>query len=206
MRETVEAFERRAGQAYQPMIPAGRPFAPRETCPTLFRYAGPCGMREGLDEGIQYLGPIESSSALLADVAAHPDSAGAAFFGTLAVLAPLWLHPVVLASGAPLVVGVANHRVPEAAAIAWIPPGCFHLDWDRLATPDDVRAAIPGYASSRRRVHEDLLCYLDELDAMSASGAPGPGVSWCTIPLQIRRSLLARYGVSSRWTLARRAA
>jgi hypothetical protein len=212
MRETVEAFEQRTGRIYHPMVRPGRAFSPGEACPTLYRYPGPCGLREGLDEGISWLGPAESPSVLLADVPMHADAKGAAWFGTLAVLQPLCLDPVItepratLLPDPPLVVRVPNFVVPAAAAVVWIPPSAFDLVLDDRTDPEAVRAAIPGYQSSRRRIHEDLLAYLDELAAMAASGAPGPGRSWCTVPEIERQQWLDTYGVSSRWTRARKAA
>ena len=49
MRETVAAFEKRTGTTYDPppsVGALGRRLAPGESCPTLFRYPGPEGLRD----------------------------------------------------------------------------------------------------------------------------------------------------------------
>jgi hypothetical protein len=206
MRETVEGFEARTGLAYQPLIAPGVAFTPMFSCPTVFRYAGPCGMREGLNQTIRWLGPTENESVLVADAPVHADAAGATWFGTLAILQPLRLSPVraiprsTLGDQPPLVLRLPNHPVATPVGVVWIPPTAFHLNFDALAEPEQVVRAIPDYEGQRRRIQDDLMAYVEELAAMAATGASGPGQSWCAVSEARRREWLAECGVSPRWT------
>ena len=91
--------------------------------------------------------------------------------------------------------------VGDAAAppgpLVWLPPSLLEArdPWDRLE-----RVA----ARERPRVIGELCLYLEELDAMRRSGAPGPGVPWLAVPEDERRRRLAEAGVAPVWTAARR--
>lgn len=175
--ETPAAFAARTGIVYDPTPEArllGRPLAPGEPCPALHRYVGPCGMADWFAGTLARLAP----GPLLWMSAARwcADSLGARCFGTLVVHEPLRFHPV--ARGGGIYVG-ATRPLAAGDRVTWLPP-----------RPGATRGAVI-----------DALCrYLEELDAMRRSGAPGPGVPWLQVPVDERRRRLAAAGVAGVWT------
>ena len=199
MRETPAGFGRRTSIAYVPSPAAlvlGRPLADGEPCPTLFRYPGPCGLADWFAGDLRALAPgplVWMSSATWCG-----DSLGARWFGTLAVLQPLRVHPVRVRAG--IYVGSGP---PEE--LVWLPPSLLatRVPWDDLATVDDALQHL-GWVAARERpaVVDDLCRYLEELDDMRLSGAPGPGVPWLALSDEERRRRLAAAGVAPVWTEA----
>jgi hypothetical protein len=179
MAETPSAFAARTGIVYAPPPEVrllGRPLAPDEPCPALHRYVGPCGMADWFAGSLTRLAPGPLTWMSAARWCA--DSLGARHFGTLLVREPLRLHPVVRPGG--IHVGATVTWPLEAGdALVWLPP----------------RAG-----ATRAEVIESLARYLEELDAMRRSGAPGPGVPWLQVPVDERRRQLARAGVRGVWT------
>jgi hypothetical protein len=198
MKETPAAFTRRTSIAYAPpahIRVVARPLAPGEPCPTLFRYPGPCGLADFFAGGLAALGPHDL--AWMSARTWFEDSVGARRFGTLAILQPLRLQPGRFRRG---IYAGDNRPLDEGDEIVWLPPSLVdaRLPWDDLATAAAARARID--ARERPLVVDDLCAYLEELDALRASGLPGPGVPWLTVPLAERRRLLAVAGVPGAWT------
>ena len=87
-----------------------------------------------------------------------------------------------------------DHRDPPPALGRALP-------WDRIATAAQARPHLPADAAGdRHRAIEQLSSYLEELDAMRQSGAPGPGVPWCQVPRRERLERLAEAGVRPSWS------
>ncbi len=207
MRETPRSFTARRSIAYAPperVAFLARRLDPDEPCPTLFRYPGPCGLADFFAGALRRLGPAGSSRDLLwlAERPLWRDTAGARFFGTLAVLQPLALGAcaqgpgIWLAGNAPLDAG-------DDEAIVWVPPSAFArpIPWDDLPTAAAARPHLPAdLAGERHRAVDALARYLEELDAMRRSGAPGPGVPWCQVPADERLARLAAAGVAPVWS------
>lgn len=202
MRETVAGFEARTGRSYQPpgwLHPRARPLRSDEACPTLFRYPGPCGLIDHLRGLLRHLGPVPGGDLWASEQPLHADVAGAALFGTLAVLQPL-RHAPGLTERAGIYVGV-NAPLHEDE-VAWLPPSKLQalLPWDTLATAEQVAAQLGDVADERARVAEQLAAYVEEMDALAAAGVPPVGRPWCEVPAGERRRLLADHGLSGRWT------
>ena len=202
MRETVAGFEARTGGSYQPpewLRARVRPLRPDEGCPTLFRYPGPCGLIDHLRGLLRHLGPVPGGDLWVAEQPLHADVAGAALFGTLAVLQPL-RHAPGLTERPGVYVGVnAPLRADE---VAWLPPSQLRapLPWDRLANVEQVAAELGDVSVERARVAEQLAAYVEEMDALSRAGVPPAGRPWCEVPADERRRLLSDHGLSGRWT------
>lgn len=182
MQETPAAFAARTGIVYAPPAAVrlvGRPLSCDEPCPPLHRYVGPCGMADFFAGSLVRLAPGELT--WMSAAAWFADSAGARCFGTLVVHQPLRFQPVVQRAG--IYVGASRPLGPEDL-IEWLPP--WRLD--------------PRAPRSRGEVVESLARYLEELDAMRRSGAPGPGVPWLQLPVDERRRRLAAAGVACAWT------
>lgn len=202
MRETVAGFEARTGESYQP--PEGlrarvRPLRRDEACPTLFRYPGPYGLVDQLHGLLRHLGPVPGGDLWAAEQTLHADVAGAALFGTLAVLRPL-RHAPGLTERPGVYVGLNSPL--RADEVAWLPPSKLQapLPWDRLATVGQVAAELGDVSDERARVIDQLAAYVEELDALSRAGVPPAGQPWCAVPLDQRRRLLSERGLSGRWT------
>jgi len=217
MRETVAGFHARTGRDYAPapwVLQRGRALAHHEPCPTLFRYPGPCGLRDLL-QGQGWLAPPEAEVAWFADRTCHAHGPGALHFGTLALLEPLGLSPArgvpeaSLGPAPPAVYGTANVRF-DPERMLWVPPSRLTapIPWEGLCSVAQARVWLGDCARERAEVELQLHAYLEELLALARAGAPGPGVSWCRVPAGRRRALLAEYGVEGRWSehLARAAA
>ncbi len=200
MDETPRAFTARTSFAYAP--PTGvtfhaEPLAPDAVCPTLFRYPGPCGLADWFAGTMTHLGPPGELLWLCERPVFH-DTVGARHFGTLALLQPLGFQPC---PQRPRVWIAAN--LPRAGhEVVWVPPSAVErrLPWSRLASAAEARALLPD---ERSAAIDELARYLEELDAMRRTGAPGPGVAWCRVPTAERLRLLAAHGVRPVWTDAR---
>jgi hypothetical protein len=201
MVETPRAFTGRTSIAYAPPAHVtflARALAPDTICPTLFRYPGPCGLADWFAGAMDRLGP-PGEHLWLADRPLWRDTFGARFFGTLAVLQPLRFQPGLAGPGVYLGANLAFDR----DEIVWLPPSCLDrpLPWPRLARAADVRAHLPAdLAGERHQAIEALALYLEELDAMRRSGAPGPGIPWCQVPGAERLTRLAAAGVPAVWS------
>lgn len=125
-------------------------------------------------------------------------------FGTLAVLQPLRLSPCRTHCFSHVRDNwVALDRALDPEEVVWIPPSRVRgrLGLDRVASAAQARRRLGrGYAEERARVEERLSAYLEELSEARRRGAPGPSQHWCRVSAAKRRALLARFGVSSRWT------
>jgi hypothetical protein len=98
---------------------------------------------------------------------------------------------------------VALDRATDPDEIAWIPPSRARasLPLDRVLTAAEARRRFgAGYAAERSRTEARLSAYLEELSELRRAGAPGPTRHWCNVPAATRRTLLARYGLTPRWT------
>ncbi|GMV40335.1 MAG: hypothetical protein AMXMBFR64_20510 [Myxococcales bacterium] len=211
MRETVAQFESRSGQRYRPpawLRAVARPFAPDDACPTLFRYPGPCGLRELWGMGLPQLGPATVQGLWVAEAPLHEGVLGAAHFGTLALLEPLRLHPCRATEDTPVhttatLLLALNRPTERCGSTVWVPPSRLHapLPWDSLQDPREARALMePGWEEERREVHASLGAYLEEMGELQLRGAPGPHKAWCEVPREERRELLSRFGAKGRWT------
>jgi hypothetical protein len=213
MRETVASWSARSGARYAPpeaLLAHGRPLREDEPCPTLFRYPGACGLQGLLqDRPGEVLGPSWSGVLWLGDAPGHTDAKGAAHFGAVVFPEALRLQPVVstgpwaptTADGRAVAVYVAANAAVDPASYVWIPPSSFdRVDWDAVRTPSDVRDAIPDWEASRFQIARELSEYLEELDMMRRSGAPGPSGPWCDLPAEERRALMEQHGVRGIWT------
>ncbi|MFN7972232.1 MAG: hypothetical protein U0166_07755 [Acidobacteriota bacterium] len=69
--------------------------------------------------------------------------------------------------------------------------------WARLDGSEEILRDLTGEAC---RTMEALARYAEELAHLRATGAPGPSVPWCEVPLRTRKATLARLGVRPRWT------
>jgi hypothetical protein len=198
MRETPAAFAMRTSIAYAPPPDAlvlGRRLSANEPCPTLFRYPGPCGLADWFAGSLRALapGPLVWMSA----ATWCADAPGARFFGTLAVLQPLRLHPARVSRG--IFAGAGD----PPGEVVWLPPSLLaaRLPWDQLADGAQAGALLRGATARERPAVIDELCrYLEELDLMRRSGAPGPGVPWLQLCDDERRRRLAAAGVRPVWT------
>ncbi len=198
MKETVAEFTARTGLAYAPdeeLLVWGRPLAIDEECPTLFRYPGPCGVRDALTGRGGALGAPASRVVWLSRDPVPPEAPSAARFGTLAVLQPLRLGPV--ASDQPGVYVAWNVVADE---VIWVPPADFALDWNPIATADAARGALPGWEAARDAVLAELDVYDDEVRRLHEAGGEHPDVKWAEVPPPARRLLLARLGVEPLWS------
>lgn len=204
MRETPRGFRRRTGASYQPpgwLLEQGRPLAPGEACPTLFRYPGPCGLSDFFAAGLPHLGPVRGGPLWMASMRLWRDVSGARLFGTLAVLQPLHANPC-RSRRRGVYVGVNTRLRPEH--VAWLPPSGLRarLPWDRIATADEARERLDTYVRrDEARVRDELGSYVEELQQLEAAGAKPLDSPWCEVPAARRRRLLARYGVQPRWSL-----
>jgi hypothetical protein len=226
MRETVRDYERRTGRAYDParwLAGLGRPLASSEACPTLFRYPGPCGLRDALAGPMITLGAPDLPVVWLAAAPLHRDGTGAARFGTLAVLEPLTVEPcpapdhptgaassadegAVEAASVPAVIPAyvaANQPLRAPEVVVWVPPSQIRSprDWDTILTPEEaIRGFGSGYLDERASVEDLLHAYLEELSALRASGLTGPAIPWHEVPDERRRRYLAEAGLHGRYT------
>jgi hypothetical protein len=200
MLETPRAFTRRTSIAYASSARAAilaAPLAPDTPCPTLFRYPGPCGLADWFAGDMTRLGP-----GLLLWLADRPwwrDTFGARFFGTLAVLTPLRFGASPAGPG----IYVGDNTPLDPDEVIWVPPVALArpIPWNDLATAASARRHLPAdLAGERHRAIDGLSHYLEELDAMRASGAPGPGVPWCQVPRERRLRQLAEHGVRATWS------
>lgn len=209
MKERVAAFERRTGERYAPpawLLTLGDALAPRESCPTLFRFPGPEGLQAYFQDRLRLLSPPGRRHLWLTSrpTGAYPRPVD--LFGTLAVLQPLRLSPCRTHCFTHTRDNwVALDRALDPDEVAWIPPSQARarLALDRAASAARLRRRFgAGYADERARVQDRLSAYLEELSELRRQGAPGPRRHWCSVPAAERRALLARFGVQSRWTRA----
>ena len=208
MKETVAAFTRRSGAPYEPtalLRLLGTPLGPRDSCPTLFRFPGPEGLRDFFSSWLRRLAPVGRAHVWLTGrpTGAYPRVVDA--FGTLAVLQPLRLTPcsthcfqhtrdnwVAL-----------NREIQDEETFVWVPPSQARrsLPWDRLRAAGQAKRAMgAAYEDERERTQERLSAYLEELSELRRVKAPGPSRHWCEEPAAARRTLLRRYGLRPRWT------
>jgi hypothetical protein len=213
MRESPVEHHARTGRDYAPApwaLARGRGLGLRERCPTLFRCPGACGLRDLL-RGEGFLAPLSAEVAWFTDAPLHAGAPAAGHFGTLALLEPLALSPVValpsVDSGGRAAYATANVRFDPEQAL-WLPPSRLRrpLRWDALSSVREARRALGDDAGERAQVLDAVHAYLDELHALARAGAPGPGRPWLAVPEPERRRLLAAYGVRARWTVERAAA
>ncbi|KAA0207256.1 hypothetical protein EDM80_15910 [bacterium] len=203
MRETVQAFVKRTGAAYQPprwLTDLYPPLASRDALPTLFRYPGPCGLRDYFQGTLGRLGAPDQATLWMADRLLWSDTRGAAHFGTVAILQPLRVSPC-RAPRKGVYVGVNEQADPDL--VAWVPPSFLkkNLPWDKLAGARDVSRELgPRAEAERHQVAQRLSAYLEELSEMERAKAPAPLVPWCELPRDQRLKLLADYGVQPRWS------
>lgn len=204
MKETVAAFTRRTGRAYDPpaaLRALARALGPREACPTLFRYPGPEGLRDALLGSLRRLAPPGRDWVWLASAVVGVYPRAVKLFGTVAVLEPLRLSPCLDRRGVYL---GANREIPEPEALVWTPPSAVGaaIAWDRIRAASDARRRFgPRYDEERAAVSDRLSAYLEELSELHRAGASGPQVPWWRVSARERRSLLERYSVRPRWTL-----
>ncbi len=204
MKETVRAFEERTRSSYDPpafLRALGRPLAPRDACPTLFRYPGPEGLRDLLTGALQRLAPLERDAVWLASAPRGVRPRAVGLFGTVAVLQPLRLAPC--ATGERGVYIGLNAALADLELVAWVPPSAVvrRIGWDALETAAAAaRQFGPRYAEERAAVFDRLGAYLEELSELHRAGAPGPTRPWCDVPARERRRLVEQYGVRPRWT------
>lgn len=177
-----------------------RPLAPDEPCPTLFRYPGPCGLIDALNGLLGRLGRTPGGELWMAEQSFHEDVAGAALFGTLAVLQPL-RHAPCETERPGIYIGV-NGRC-DGATFVWLPPSELHapLEWDALSTAEQAEEALGPHDDEREHVRDRLAAYLEELDALAATGAPRPERPWCELPLGERQRRLEERGVTGRFSV-----
>jgi hypothetical protein len=200
MLETPRAFTRRTSIAYAPadaVAILAAPLAPDASCPTLFRYPGPCGLADWFAGDMTRLGP--GKLLWLAERPLWRDTYGARFFGSLAVLAPLRFGVCPAGPG----IWVGDDTALEPDEIVWLPPSALgrRMPWNDLATAAAARAHLPADLAGERHRAVDALCrYLEELDGMRRSGAESPGVPWCTLSRGDRLRRLAEHGVAPVWS------
>lgn len=206
MKERVSSFEARSGRRYDPpgaLVQMARVLKPRESCPTLFRQPGPEALSAFLQGALGTLGAPDSPWLWLADQPLGTSRRSAALFGVIAVLEPLRLSPCLLPGRKGHYLAANRTLGPEDAAV-WAPPSAVAsgFSWDRIASTEQaLRRFGRGYAREREATIEALGSYLEELSALSHTGAPAPFGPWCAVPRGERRRLLARHGVRPRWTL-----
>ena len=208
MKESVGAFERRTGERYVPPLwlrALGEALAPREACPTLFRFPGPEGLQAYFQGGLRGLGPAGRGHVWLTSrpTGAYPRPVG--LFGSLALLQPLRLQPCRTHCFTHTRDNwVALDRAVDSEEIAWMPPSLVRsrMSFDRIQTADAARRRFgAAYEDERLRVMDRLSSYLEELSELRRAGAPGPERHWCAVAARDRRALLVRYGLRTRWTL-----
>ena len=204
MRETVRAFRERTGIGYAPperVRGIARALGEDEPCPTLFRYPGPCGLREHFGLGLRRLAPPASDLLWMGEPALHADVLGARHFGTLAVLEPLRLSPCE--SPREGLYLAANLRFDDPEGIVWVPPSrLLHgVPWDRVRTRTEAVAWLgPRYRGERGRAMESLHAYLEEIATLERTGARGPRLPWCEVSLEQRLRTIAEHGARPCWS------
>jgi hypothetical protein len=204
MRETVAAFLRRTGQPYRPprwLLGRARALGRAEACPTLFRYPGPCGLRDHFEGRLETLGPPQGRELWMAAMPLHDDVGGARLFGTLGVLEPLRFD-ACRTSRRGIYLGV-NRPIGDPALVLWIPPGRLgrRLALDAVGAGRPAPAALRDAGDRERpRVRDRLAAYIEEMAELERAGAAPPGRPWCDVPPGQRRRLLADYGLAPRWT------
>jgi hypothetical protein len=198
MDETPRAFTARTSIAYAPpawLVFHAEPLGPEAVCPTLFRYPGPCGLADWFAGQMAVLGP-PGPMLWLADRPVFSGTVGARHFGTLALLRPLGYKACPHRPR----VWLAVNGPPDE--VVWVPPSAVErrIPWSRLGTVAEARALLPE--DERGAAIDSLALYLEELDGMRRSGAPGPGVPWLMVPVDERLRQLAAAGVRPVWTAA----
>ena len=193
--ETVAAWQARTGRPYRPATHArrlGSALREDDSCPVLFRYPGPCGLRELFSGALGHLAPADSPWLWMSERAVHDDVPGARFFGSLALREPLAVGPVRAERNGMWV--AANLRARDAGALAWVPPS-------RVGDKDVPKRLARGERLSTREelldVQHALAAYLEELAAVRHAAPPR---SWCSLPPRKRRALLDAAGVAPTWT------
>ena len=186
--ETVEAWEARTGARYLPpraVRAEGAVLQPTDTCPVLYRYPGPCGLRDAFSGSLAHLAPATSPLLWLSEQPLHADVPGAALFGTLVLRDPLHVSPVRSARpGIWVGRNLATRRVP---GVEWLAPS-------RLT---DARGSR-GTLAEREAVAASVMAYLEELACLQETA--GPGVSWCRVSRGERERRLREAGVTPTWT------
>jgi len=204
VRETPRGFRRRTGASYQPpgwLLAEGRPLAPIEACPTLFRYPGPCGLSDFFGGGLARLGPVPDGTLWMSATRAHADVSGVGRFVTLVVLQPLRLSPC-RTSRRGIYVGV-NRRL-RREHVTWLPPSALRarLPWDRITSASEAREPLERYVRrDEARIREELGRYVEELQLLERAGAVPSDRPWCDVPIARRRRTLARHGVTPTWSV-----
>ena len=167
---------------------------------TLFRYPGPCGLRDYFIGRLTLLGAPESRLVWLSDSPLHPEARSAAHFGTLAILRSAGLEAEP--DGEPGVFVARNLPVP-CSALFWVPPSALArpLPWDGVATDVEARALFgPEWDGERRATRESLDRHLEERLALEEAGAGDLPARWGDLPEAKRREVLLRFGIAPRWT------
>lgn len=209
MKERVDTYNARSGQAYRPapwIKVLGRPLGEDEACPTLFRYPCPAGLRDFQQGQLRRLaGGGYSNRVFLSSSVDGIDVPGREHFGCLVILTPLAYGPVRLDDPQRPHHWLAENRViTEDMGITWVPPAVSDAigSWDELVTVDDVIETVgAGFLDeAKRETWDGLSRYIEELSAMAASGAEGSRGPWCGVKADERRALLERYGVRPLWT------
>jgi hypothetical protein len=207
VKEKVSDFERRTGERYAPppwLRALGTPLGRRESCPTLFRFPGPEGLYAHLSGGLDALGPAGRGHVWLTSRPTGAYPRPVSFFGTLALLRPLRLHPCRTHCFTHTRDNwVALDRRVTADEVAWVPPALARarVSFDRAPDAAAVRRLFgPAYDDESRRTLEALGRYLEELSELRRAGVPGPIGHWCAIPTAQRRAFLAQHGLRPRWT------
>ncbi len=196
--ETVAGWSARTGRSYRPprhVRRLGTALGPDDRCPVLFRYPGPCGLRELFSGGLGHLAPASSPWAWMSEEAVHADVPGARVFGTMTLREPLRTQPVRSERNA-VWVGL-NLATRDAGRLAWVSP-------TSVADPALAQRVTVGEPLASRdelaRVQASVLAYLEEIDALERAGAPHPGRAWCTVAPGERAARLREARVGSPWT------
>ena len=204
MRETVTAFVRRTGREYRPpgwLLGRARALGRAQACPTLFRYPGPCGLRDHFEGRLETFGPPQTRELWMAAMPFHADVGGARHFGTLGVLEPLRFD-ACRTSRRGIYLGV-NRPIGDPALALWIPPGLLDRrpSLNGLGAGGSVPAALRRAGDrERQRVLDRLEAYIEEMANLERAGAAPPGRPWCDVAAVDRRRLLSQCGLQPRWT------
>lgn len=203
MKETVQRFRKRTGLDYAPppfLSDRARALGQRDSCPTLFRFPGPIGLHNYMNQGSVVLGPVGSPYTWYSTADSDWFSKAPSLFGAVAILEPLRLNPCQLDHGSYL---AASELPPDPDLHLWVPPDSIFNgpNWDRMANSATVLEAIgTAYESARQSALTSLAAYLEELSALKKAGAPGPDKPWCELSRRRRRDILKRSGVTPLWT------
>jgi len=208
MTESPADFLRRTGETYDPpqsIMTAARALGPDETCPTLFRFPGGCGLAEFFLGSLTTPAKRGDAEFWAAADPCNTEVPGAIHFGTFALLQPLRFGMCEATPG--LWVG-GNRAIDDPGRIVWIPPSSMEaaIPWERIADADDAASWLGGGVERERgEVIDALELYAREVEAIALAGVPDPEIRWCDRPEELRAKLLAEFGVGAVWTGSTRA-